>query len=71
MPSPEEPVFKAVEWIISVWHRLNEGIMKLALQDHILGPAAFLSCPIEIGMPKTILRYYCKAVIIWPLCNEF
>lgn len=56
IPPQDDIVFKSVEWIICVWQRLNEGLLKLGLQDNVLGPATFLSCPIEFSKSKPILR---------------
>ena len=56
IPPADGSVHRAVEWVICVWQRLNEGLAKLGLSDIILGPAPFLSCPIEVGKPKSILK---------------
>jgi len=47
---------QAVEWLICVWQRLNEGLAKLGLLDVVFGPGIFLGCPIEANKPKAILR---------------
>ena len=56
MPGADDPVYKAIEWVICVWLRLNEGVAKLNLPDLMFGPSNFLSCPVEISRPKAIMR---------------
>ena len=38
---------KTLEWVVCVWFRLNEGLVKLGLHDHVLGPSVFLACPVH------------------------
>ena len=47
---------QAVEWVICVWQRLNDGLAKLGLLDLVFGPCIFLLCPVEVNKPKVILR---------------
>ena len=56
LPSTDNAVFKAVEWVVCVWQRINEGLVKLGLADMLCGPAPFLGCPIEASKPKAILK---------------
>ena len=43
----EEVMQKTLEWVVCVWFRLNEGLVKLGLHDHVLGPSVFLACPVH------------------------
>jgi hypothetical protein len=52
----DDPVARAVEWVLLVWQRLNEGLTKLGLLDLVFGPSHFLSCPVQMNKPKAILR---------------
>ena len=56
LPPPDDAVYRAVEWVICVWQRLNDGLGKLGLPELVFGPSHFLSCPVEVGKPKSILR---------------
>ena len=56
MPPADSATFRAVEWVICVWQRLNEGLGKLGLPELTLGPAIFLQCPIEVNKPKAIYK---------------
>ncbi|CAH1785168.1 unnamed protein product [Owenia fusiformis] len=57
LPPIEDGVYKAVEWVIGVWQRLNEGLGKLGLPELVFGPSVFMNCPIEVNKPKTIIRW--------------
>ncbi|XP_077987160.1 cortactin-binding protein 2-like isoform X2 [Glandiceps talaboti] len=57
LPTASDPVYKAVEWICGVWHRLNACLAKLGLSELVLGPRHFFACPIEVNKPKAILRW--------------
>ena len=56
LPASDNSVFRAIEWVICVWLRLNEGLSKLGLSDIMFGPSHFLACPVEVNKPKAILR---------------
>ncbi|XP_013406076.1 cortactin-binding protein 2-like [Lingula anatina] len=57
LPPSDDPVYRAVEWVICVWQRLNDGLGKLGLPELVFGPSHFLVCPIEVNQPKNILRW--------------
>ncbi|XP_078676705.1 cortactin-binding protein 2-like isoform X2 [Branchiostoma floridae x Branchiostoma belcheri] len=57
LPSTEDQVYKAVEWVAAVWQRLNACLAKLGLPDLVLGPRHFFTCPIEATKVKAILRW--------------
>ena len=50
-------MFRAVEWVLCVWQRLNDGLGKLGIPDVVFGPCQFLSCPIESKDPNVIHEY--------------
>nr|XP_022297732.1 cortactin-binding protein 2-like isoform X2 [Crassostrea virginica] len=54
LPSPDSLVFRAVEWVLCVWQRLNDGLGKLGIPDVVFGPCQFLNCPIESKDPNVI-----------------
>lgn len=54
LPSPDTLVFRAVEWVLCVWQRLNDGLGKLGIPDVVFGPCQFLDCPIESKDPHVI-----------------
>ncbi|XP_066285066.1 cortactin-binding protein 2-like isoform X2 [Branchiostoma lanceolatum] len=57
LPSTDDQVYKAVEWVAAVWQRLNACLAKLGLPDLVLGPRHFFTCPIEATKVKAILRW--------------
>ena len=59
LPEGDDPVYRAVEWVICVWQRLNDGLAKLGLAELTFGPSQFLSCPIEVNKPKAIHKWLC------------
>ncbi|CAC5414143.1 CTTNBP2 N-terminal-like protein [Mytilus coruscus] len=54
LPSSDSTIFRAVEWVVCVWQRLNDGLGKLGLPDVVFGPYQFLSCPLETNDPQSI-----------------
>ncbi len=54
LPPSDDAVYRAVEWVICVWQRLNDGLSKLGLPDLVFGPGHFLNCPIEMNKAKAI-----------------
>lgn len=56
LPSSDSTIFRAVEWVVCVWQRLNDGLGKLGLPDVVFGPYQFLSCPLETNDPQSIQR---------------
>ncbi|XP_064633847.1 cortactin-binding protein 2-like [Lineus longissimus] len=60
LPSPDNPVHKAVEWVALMWLKLNDALGKLELPEVAFGPSLFLSCPVEVNKPKTILKWLHK-----------
>lgn len=62
LPTSDSLVFRAVEWIICVWQRLNDGVGKLGLPDVVFGPYQFISCPVET---KDASAIYSWLVNIW------
>lgn len=63
LPDVDTPVYRAVEWVVCVWQRLNDGIAKLGLLGMMFGPSHFLNCPVEVNKPKAILRSVSLLVI--------
>lgn len=57
LPATADPVYRAVEWVISVWQKLNDSLSKLGLPDAIMGPSLFMSCPVQSGKPEAIYRW--------------
>ncbi|XP_041348597.1 cortactin-binding protein 2-like isoform X2 [Gigantopelta aegis] len=57
LPTTDDPIFKCVEWIICVWQRLNDSLIKLGLPDVAFGPCLFFSCPLERRDPQEILKW--------------
>ena len=53
---PDDPVYRAVQWVVMVWQRVNEALVKLGLEDQLFGPSHFLNCPIEANKPKIIYK---------------
>jgi hypothetical protein len=43
LPASDTTIFRAVEWVVCVWQRLNDGLGKLGLPDVVFGPYQFLS----------------------------
>uniref|UniRef100_K1RGY9 Cortactin-binding protein 2 n=1 Tax=Magallana gigas TaxID=29159 RepID=K1RGY9_MAGGI len=60
LPSPDTLVFRAVEWVLCVWQRLNDGLGKLGIPDVVFGPCQFLDCPIESKDPHVIHEWICE-----------
>ena len=56
LPTQEEPLLRAIEWIVCVWQRLNDSLIKLGLPEVIIGPCSFFKCPLEKRDPKLILE---------------
>uniref|UniRef100_A0A2C9JCT3 Cortactin-binding protein 2 n=1 Tax=Biomphalaria glabrata TaxID=6526 RepID=A0A2C9JCT3_BIOGL len=57
LPSPDDPVLRAIEWIICVWHRLNDSLNKLGLMEVVIGPCMFFKCPLEKQDHQIILEW--------------
>ncbi|KAH9507952.1 hypothetical protein Btru_052450 [Bulinus truncatus] len=57
LPSPDNPVLRAIEWIVCVWHRLNDSLNKLGLSEVVIGPCMFFKCPLEKQDPKLLLEW--------------
>ena len=49
-------VLRAVEWVVCVWQRLNESLLKLGLPEVVLGPCTFFRCPLERRDPTLIME---------------
>ena len=56
LPPPDDPTYKAIEWVSTVWYKLNECFLRLPLPGTVLGPKHFFTCPIDVDAPKSILR---------------
>ncbi|GFR71376.1 cortactin-binding protein 2 [Elysia marginata] len=50
-------VLRTVEWIVCVWQRLNDSLLKLGLPEVVLGPCTFFRCPLERRDPTIILEW--------------
>ncbi|RUS87332.1 hypothetical protein EGW08_004874 [Elysia chlorotica] len=50
-------VLRAVEWVVCVWQRLNDSLLKLGLPEVVLGPCTFFRCPLERRDPSVILEW--------------
>ncbi|KAL8602853.1 hypothetical protein ACOMHN_056347 [Nucella lapillus] len=57
LPSGDDPLLRATEWIICIWHRLNDSLGKLGLPDLVFGPCCFFRCPLEKKTPQLILQW--------------
>lgn len=57
LPSTDSLLFRAVEWIVCVWQRLNDGVAKLGLPDVVFGPYQFILCPLHSQDPNTIYNW--------------
>ncbi|BFZ08487.1 hypothetical protein BsWGS_11526 [Bradybaena similaris] len=57
IPSPEDPVFRTIEWIVCVWQRLNDSLNKLGIPEVVQGPCMFFKCPLERQDHKLILEW--------------
>ncbi|KAK3579051.1 hypothetical protein CHS0354_029909 [Potamilus streckersoni] len=57
VPEPDSQLFKAVEWLVCIWQRLNDGLTKLGLPDVVFGPEIFLSCPIDAKRSVAIYNW--------------
>ncbi|KAK3779987.1 hypothetical protein RRG08_028414 [Elysia crispata] len=50
-------VMRAVEWVVCVWQRLNDSLLKLGLPEVVLGPCTFFRCPLERRDSSVILEW--------------
>ncbi|OWF43588.1 cortactin-binding protein 2-like isoform X2 [Mizuhopecten yessoensis] len=57
LPVMDNMMFRAVEWIVCVWQRLNDGVAKLGLPDVMFGPYQFIMCPLHSQDPNTIYNW--------------
>ncbi|XP_033745508.1 cortactin-binding protein 2-like [Pecten maximus] len=57
LPVMDSMMFRAVEWIVCVWQRLNDGVAKLGLPDVMFGPYQFIMCPLHSQDPNTIYNW--------------
>ncbi|XP_005097412.1 cortactin-binding protein 2 [Aplysia californica] len=57
LPPPDEPILRAIEWVVCVWQRLNDSLNKLGLPEVIMGPCTFFKCPLEKQDHKLILDW--------------
>ncbi|XP_064605602.1 cortactin-binding protein 2-like isoform X2 [Liolophura sinensis] len=56
-PLLDDPVYKAVEWVVCVWQRLNDGLSKLGLPEVAFGPGLFFNCPMLPNRPYDTLNW--------------
>ncbi|XP_016320756.1 cortactin-binding protein 2-like [Sinocyclocheilus anshuiensis] len=63
----DDPVYKLLSWVCSVWHQLNACLTRLGTSEALLGPYIFLSCPVNAeqtqAIPKWLVRLW-NAVIV-------
>ncbi|XP_061187409.1 cortactin-binding protein 2-like isoform X2 [Saccostrea echinata] len=57
LPLQDSLVFRAVEWVLCIWQRLNDGLGKLGVPEVVFGPCHFLGCPIESQDPQIIYQW--------------
>ncbi|GFN74968.1 cortactin-binding protein 2 [Plakobranchus ocellatus] len=50
-------VLRVVEWVVCVWQRLNDSLLKLGLPEVVVGPCTFFRCPLERRDPSLILDW--------------
>ncbi|XP_072026950.1 uncharacterized protein [Amphiura filiformis] len=62
LPPSDDPTYRAIEWVSSVWYKLNECFLRLPLPGTVLGPKHFFTCPIDADAPKSIMRWLC---LLW------
>lgn len=56
LPSPDDPVFRAIEWIVCIGQRLNDSLSKFGIPEVVQGPCMFFKCPLEKQDHKVILE---------------
>ncbi|XP_039199888.1 cortactin-binding protein 2 [Crotalus tigris] len=72
MPPPCDPVYKMVEWILTVWDQLNSCLSRLGAPEALVGPRHFLSCPVIPGHSHATVKWMSKLwnAIIAPRVQE-
>ncbi|XP_032955008.1 cortactin-binding protein 2 isoform X2 [Rhinolophus ferrumequinum] len=72
VPSPSDPVCKAVDWAAAVWRQLNSCLTRLGTPEALLGPKYFLSCPVIPGHAQVTVKWMCKLwnAVIAPRVQE-
>ncbi|XP_065829136.1 cortactin-binding protein 2-like isoform X2 [Oscarella lobularis] len=58
LPSPNDLLFRLIEWLWKTWRRLNVCAVRLQLPELSLGPRLFFSCPLVKDNPKAILKWF-------------
>ena len=52
----EEGTQRTLEWLVCVWHRLNDALLKFGLTEDLLGLATFLACPVDADDTTSVLQ---------------
>lgn len=52
----EEVTQRSLEWLVCVWHRLNDALLKFGLTEDLLGLATFVTCPVNQNDVTVVLK---------------